>query len=59
MKRGDLIKKLEGMDCVFIRHGSKHDWYQNPRSLSDLGLELQFSYHEAEKTHILRFYRPF
>ncbi len=30
-----------------------------PRSLSDLGSELQFSYHEAEKTHILRFYRPF
>ena len=32
MKKGDLIKKLEGIGCVFIRHGSKHDWYQNPRT---------------------------
>ena len=20
------------MGCVFIRHGGKHDWYQNPRT---------------------------
>jgi len=20
------------MGCVFIRHGGKHDWYQNPKS---------------------------
>ncbi|MBX3054712.1 MAG: type II toxin-antitoxin system HicA family toxin [Caldilineaceae bacterium] len=30
MKQRDLIKKLEAMGCVFIRHGGKHDWYQNP-----------------------------
>jgi predicted RNA binding protein YcfA (HicA-like mRNA interferase family) len=30
MKRADLIKKIESMGCVLIRHGSKHDWYQNP-----------------------------
>ena len=30
MKRRELIKKLEKMNCVLIRHGSKHDWYQNP-----------------------------
>lgn len=29
MKRADLIKKIEGMGCVLIRHGGKHDWYQN------------------------------
>ena len=32
MKRRDLIKRLEDMGCVFIRHGGKHDWYQNPRT---------------------------
>ncbi|MEM7594394.1 MAG: type II toxin-antitoxin system HicA family toxin [Cyanobacteria bacterium P01_A01_bin.83] len=32
MKRRDLIKQLEQMGCVFIRHGGKHDWYQNPRT---------------------------
>ncbi|MBU1297707.1 MAG: type II toxin-antitoxin system HicA family toxin [Bacteroidetes bacterium] len=30
MKRKDLIRRLEEMGCVFIRHGGKHDWYQNP-----------------------------
>jgi mRNA interferase HicA len=30
MKRKDLIRELENMGCILIRHGSKHDWYQNP-----------------------------
>lgn len=30
MKRVDLIKTIEGLGCVFVRHGGKHDWYQNP-----------------------------
>jgi len=32
MKRRDLLKELENMGCVFIRHGGKHDWYQNPKT---------------------------
>ena len=32
MKRRDLVKELENMGCVFIRHGGKHDWYQNPKT---------------------------
>lgn len=32
MKRRYLIKQLEEMGCVFIRHGGKHDWYQNPKT---------------------------
>ena len=32
MKRRELIKKLEEMGCVFIRHGGRHDWYQNPKT---------------------------
>jgi predicted RNA binding protein YcfA (HicA-like mRNA interferase family) len=32
VKQRDLIKKLEEMGCIFIRHGGKHDWYQNPRT---------------------------
>jgi mRNA interferase HicA len=30
MKRVDLIRKIEEMGCVQIRHGGRHDWYQNP-----------------------------
>ena len=32
MKRTELIKKLERMGCVLIRHGGKHDWYHNPNT---------------------------
>lgn len=30
MKHRDLIKSVEELGCVFIRHGGKHDWHQNP-----------------------------
>jgi len=29
MKHRDLIKQLERSGCRLIRHGGKHDWYQN------------------------------
>jgi mRNA interferase HicA len=25
-----LIKKIEEQGAILIRHGGKHDWYQNP-----------------------------
>ena len=32
MKRRELIRLLEKQGCILIRHGKKHDWYQNPDS---------------------------
>ncbi len=32
MKRTELIREIERMGCVLIRHGGKHDWYQNPET---------------------------
>jgi predicted RNA binding protein YcfA (HicA-like mRNA interferase family) len=32
MKRRDLIKRIEKAGCILIRHGRKHDWYQNPNT---------------------------
>ena len=29
MKRKDLIKTLEEMGCVLVRHGGSHDWCTN------------------------------
>ncbi len=29
MKRTALIKRLRESGAVLIRHGAKHDWYQN------------------------------
>jgi predicted RNA binding protein YcfA (HicA-like mRNA interferase family) len=30
VKRVDLIRVLEEMGCILVRHGGKHDWYRNP-----------------------------
>jgi hypothetical protein len=30
MKRKDLMETPKGMGSVSIRHGGRHDWYQNP-----------------------------
>jgi mRNA interferase HicA len=32
MKRVDLIREVENLGCVLIRHGAKHDWYRNPNT---------------------------
>jgi len=32
MKRRDLVRILVDAGCVMVRHGSKHDWYMNPRT---------------------------
>jgi len=32
MKRNELIKKIEDNGCILIRHGGRHDWYQNPKT---------------------------
>ena len=32
MKRIDLVREIESLGCVLIRHGAKHDWYRNPNT---------------------------
>jgi mRNA interferase HicA len=32
MKRRELIRKIEADGAVLIRHGGKHDWYQNAQT---------------------------
>lgn len=32
MKRRDLVKKITEAGAILIRHGGKHDWYQNPKT---------------------------
>jgi len=32
MKRADLLKKLADLGCEPIRHGGKHDWFQNTQT---------------------------
>ncbi len=32
MKRFALIRRLEEMGCIMVRHGGAHDWYTNPET---------------------------
>jgi mRNA interferase HicA len=50
MKRIDLVKLLEAAGCVFIRHGGRHDWYQNPVT----GVSQPVPRHREVKEHLAR-----
>ncbi len=32
MKRLELVRRLEEMGCVLLRHGGRHDIFHNPRT---------------------------
>ncbi|MGD1070498.1 MAG: type II toxin-antitoxin system HicA family toxin [Bryobacteraceae bacterium] len=54
MKRTDLIRRLEESGCEFIRHGGKHDWYQNPRTGISQPVPRHREINEILARHILR-----
>lgn len=50
MKRIDLIRQLEQGGSVFIRHGGRHDWYQNIKT----GACQPIPRHREIKDHLAR-----
>jgi mRNA interferase HicA len=54
MKRIDLIRKLEEAGCSLIRHGGKHDWYQNPQTGAPQPIPRHREVKEFLAKHILR-----
>jgi mRNA interferase HicA len=50
MKRVDLIRQIEQSGCVLLRHGGKHDWYQNPKT----GMCQPVPRHREIKEHLAR-----
>ena len=50
MKRVELLKIIEEFGCVLIRHGAKHDWYQN----SNTGVSQPVPRHREIKEHLAR-----
>ena len=32
MKRRNPVGEIENQGCILIRHGARHDWYQNPKT---------------------------
>ena len=54
MKRKDLIKKIENAGGIFIRHGGKHDWYQNPKTKISQPIPRHKEINEYLAKHILK-----
>ncbi len=57
MKRTDLIRRIENMGCVLIRHGSRHDWYQNPETKMAQPIPRHREIKESLAKHILKMLR--
>jgi len=54
MKRKDLIRQIESLGCVFMCHGAKHDWYQNPETRLSQPVPRHTEINENLAKHILK-----
>ena len=54
MKRRDLIRELENMGCVLIRHGANHDWYQNPNTSVSQPVPRHREIKDALAKHVIK-----
>ena len=54
MKRTDLIRTIEEMGCILIRHGGKHDWYQNPTTKMSQPVPRHCEIKETLAKHIIK-----
>jgi predicted RNA binding protein YcfA (HicA-like mRNA interferase family) len=54
MKRRDLVRILEELGCVLIRHGNKHDWYTNPHTKTSQPVPRHNEINERLAQHIIK-----
>ena len=54
MKRKDLIRASEEIGCVLIRHGGRHDWYQNPETKISQPVPRHSEIKDSLAKHILK-----
>jgi len=54
VKRSDLVRLLESRGCVLIRHGGKHDWYQNPTTKMSQPVSRHREIADTLAKHILK-----
>jgi mRNA interferase HicA len=54
MKRIDLIKTIEALGCVLVRHGAKHDWYRNPLTGASQAVPRHREINEHLARHIIQ-----
>jgi mRNA interferase HicA len=54
MKRKELIKKIAASGCLLIRHGNRHDLYQNPATGKKQPIPRHDEIDENLAKHILK-----
>ncbi len=54
MKRRDLIRKLEEIGCVLVRHGGSHDGYTNTTTMQSQPVPRDNEIHEGLAKSIIR-----
>jgi predicted RNA binding protein YcfA (HicA-like mRNA interferase family) len=54
MRRRELIRKLEEMGCVLVRHERSHDWYTNPTANKSQPVPRHNEIHEGLAKSIIR-----
>jgi mRNA interferase HicA len=54
VKRTDLVRLLEARGCLLIRHGSRHDWYQNPATKTSQPIPRHREIADTLAQHILK-----
>ncbi|HNW59866.1 MAG TPA: type II toxin-antitoxin system HicA family toxin [bacterium] len=54
MKRKELIRLLEAAGCILIRHGGRHDWYQNPETRACQPIPRHTEIRDSLAQHILK-----
>ncbi len=57
MKRTALIKKIEELGAILIRHGAKHDWFQNPTTRVSQPVPRHNEINEYLARHIIKMLR--
>ncbi|RJO62981.1 MAG: type II toxin-antitoxin system HicA family toxin [Dehalococcoidia bacterium] len=54
MKRATLIKQILSMGCILLRHGGKHDWYQNTTTKVSQPIPRHTEIAESLAKHIIK-----
>jgi predicted RNA binding protein YcfA (HicA-like mRNA interferase family) len=56
VKRQKLLKEIMKRGAVFVRHGAKHDIYENPRTNASTQVPRHADINELVAASILRFF---
>ncbi len=54
MKRADLVRTLEQLGCMLLRHGARHDWYHNPTTKVSQPVPRHREIRETLAKHIIK-----